>query len=105
MSTLAIISTLLAAGVAVGGAATGRTGAVQGGKALMLGSQSMLQRHFLAYVRTQESAADQAAAKYLERTHQSGKGMLGLFRKPLGAIHGLPAVTRTPYVMSPSDAP
>ncbi len=99
MSTLAIISTLLAAGVAVGGAATGRPGAVRGGQALMLGSQSMLQRHFLSYVRTQESAADQAAAKYLERTHQSGKGMLVLFRK-LAARSMASLRHADPYVMT-----
>ena len=81
LSTLAIISTLLAAGAMAGGAAAGSSGAVKGGRAIMLGSQSMLQRQFLSYARTQEAAADQAAVRYLNRTHQSGRGMLKLFQK------------------------
>ena len=80
LSTLSIISMLLAAGAMAGGAIAGSTGAVRGGRAIMMGSNSMLQRSFLAYARTQEAAADQAAARFLERTHQSGKGMLTLFR-------------------------
>ncbi len=81
LSTLAIIQQLLAAGVAVGGALSGSRGGVQAGKAIMLGGRSMLQRRFLAYARTQEAAADQAAAKYLERAGISGRGMLTMFQR------------------------
>ncbi len=99
LSTLAILSTLLAAGAVVGGAATGSDGAMQSGRAVLLGSQSMLQRQFLAYARTQEAAADQAAARYLERTHQSGKGMLTLFRK-LATQYMASLRHADPYVMT-----
>ena len=81
LSTLAIIQQLLAAGAVVGGVASGRPGAIQAGKAIALGGQSMLQRHFLSYARAQESAADQAAATYLERMHVSGRGMLSMFQR------------------------
>ncbi len=81
LSTLAIIQQLLAAGAMAGGVATGQSGAVQAGKAIMLGGQSMLQRQFLAYARVQESAADQAAARYLERAGISGRGMLTMFQR------------------------
>ncbi len=99
LSTLAIISQLLAMGAMAGGALSGQGGAIQGGKAIMLGSQSMMQRAFLAYARTQEAAADQAAAKFLERTHQSGKGMLTLFHK-LAAQSMASLRYADPYVMS-----
>ena len=38
--------------------------------------QGIAQREFLRYSRTQESAADQAALKYLDNTGQSAKGLL-----------------------------
>ncbi len=81
LSTLAIIQNLLAAGMIAGGAASGRKGAVQAGRAVMMGGQSMLLRRFLSYARAQEAAADQAAARYLERAHLSGRGMLAMFQR------------------------
>ena len=99
LSTLSIISMMLAAGAMAGGAITGNAGAVRGGRAIMMGSNSMLQRSFLAYARTQEAAADQAAARFLERTHQSGKGMLTLFQK-LAARSMASLRYADPYVMS-----
>ena len=81
LSTLAIIQNLLAAGMIAGGALSGRTGAVDAGRAVMLGGQSMLQRRFLSYARAQEAAADQAAARYLERARLSGRGMLTMFQR------------------------
>ena len=81
LSTLAIIQNLLAAGMIAGGAVSGQSGAVQAGKAVMMGGQSMLQRRFLSYARVQEAAADQAAARYLERARLSGRGMLSMFQR------------------------
>ena len=40
----------------------------------------MAQRSVLAYARAQEASADQAAASFLGKTGQSGKGMLDLFQ-------------------------
>ncbi len=81
LSTLAIIQQLLAAGAVAGGVAAGQPGAIQAGKAIALGGQSMLQRQFLSYARAQEAAADQAAATFLERAHLSGRGMLSMFQR------------------------
>lgn len=98
-SNLAIISMLLGAAVAVGGAASGARGADQVGQATIAGGQSLAQRYLLSYVRAQESAADQAAIKYLTKTGQSGKGMLDLFHKL--ANQSLGSIRRAnPYTQS-----
>ncbi len=81
LSTLAIINQLLAMGAMAGGVAAGQPGAVQAGRAVMLGGQSMLQRGFLAYARVQEAAADQAAARYLDKSRISGRGMIAMFQR------------------------
>ncbi len=65
-------------GMLVGVAAIA-AGAPDIGMALLMGSQSIAQREVLAYSRTQESAADQAGAKFLNATGQSPRGMLGVF--------------------------
>ena len=80
-SNLAIISMLLGAAVAVGGAAAGARGASEVGQATISGGQTLARRTVLSYVRAQESAADQAAIKFLTRSGQSGEGMLELFQK------------------------
>ncbi len=99
LSTLAIISQLLAIGAQAGGALAGSGDIARSGKAIMLGSQSMLQRQFLAYARTQESAADQAAARYLQRAKISGKGMLNMFQR-LASQYMATLSHADPYVMT-----
>ncbi|HAC57767.1 M48 family metalloprotease [Parvibaculum sp.] len=49
------------------------------GMALIMGSQHIAQRSLLAFTREQEASADQAGATFLQRSGQSGKGMLDLF--------------------------
>lgn len=51
------------------------------GMAIIMGSQQIAQREFMRFSRTQESAADQAGLRYLLATHQSGRGMLKVFRR------------------------
>jgi len=98
-SNLAIISMLLGAAVAVGGAATNTKGTGQLGQATISGGQSLAQRNILSYVRAQESSADQAALRYLTQTGQSGKGMLELFQNL--ANQSLGSLRRTdPYTLS-----
>ena len=80
-SNMAIISMLLGVATVVGGAVAGQQKAGQLGQGIMLGGQGAALRSILSYVRAQESAADQAAVKFLNATHQSGKGMLELFYK------------------------
>ena len=45
-------------------------GAGDAGSAILMGGQQIAQRTFLAFTRTQEASADQAAVRYLSATHQ-----------------------------------
>jgi predicted Zn-dependent protease len=74
-----IIGMLAGVAAMVGGAATGNDTAARAGQGVMIGSQVAAQRGFLSYQRSMESAADQAALKYLQATGQSPRGMLSLF--------------------------
>lgn len=68
---------LLGLAAAAAGAATGAGGdTVQAGQALALGGQTALMNTIMAYRRAEEYAADQAAVTYLNRTEQSGRGMI-----------------------------
>ncbi|NDV88638.1 M48 family metalloprotease [Aurantimonas aggregata] len=77
--TIAIVAGLLGAGIAVAGASTGAGGAAQAGAGLMSGGSAAAQRSLLSYQRGEESAADRTALTYLDRTGQSGKGLLETF--------------------------
>lgn len=78
----AIIGVLLgAAAAAAAGAAGGGTAAGGAGQATILGGQQIAQRNFLAYRRTEETAADRAAVNYLNATGQSAKGMIDVFSR------------------------
>ncbi len=57
--------------------ATGNAGAAVAGAA---GGAQLAERSFLRYSRGQETAADQAAVRLLDATHQSSKGLLNFFR-------------------------
>lgn len=78
---IAVIGMILGAGAAVAGGASGNSSAISGGAAAALSSGNVGQRSMLAYQRGEEAAADRAALKYLEATHQSGKGMLKTFER------------------------
>ena len=56
-------------------------GAPDVGMAAIAGGQHVAMMEFLAYTRVQESAADQAAVTYLERTGQSSRGLYAFFEK------------------------
>jgi predicted Zn-dependent protease len=43
---------------------------------MIMGPQELVRRHLLAYQRTEEQAADRAAVRFLDTTHQSSKGLL-----------------------------
>jgi predicted Zn-dependent protease len=79
MSTQNILTMLLAAAAVAGGAASGNSAIASAGQGILAGGGEMVRRNFLSYVRVQESAADQAGARYLTKTGQSVKGMLDLF--------------------------
>ncbi|GBD42045.1 Beta-barrel assembly-enhancing protease [bacterium HR39] len=61
---------------AVLGAAAALAGAPEVGTAIVLGGQDVAQRNLLAYTRTQESVADQAAVSTLERAGTTPEGLL-----------------------------
>ena len=63
------------------GVAAMAAGAGDAGSAILMGGQQIAQRTFLSFSRTQESAADQAGIRYLAATKQSGRGMLGVFKR------------------------
>ena len=63
------------------GVAAMAVGAGDAGSAILMGGQQIAQRTFLSFSRTQESAADQAGIRYLAATKQSGRGMLGVFKR------------------------
>ncbi len=66
--------------MAVGVAAIA-AGAPEAGQAILMGGQQIAERTFLAFSRTQEASADQAGVRYLTATHQSGQGMLQVFKR------------------------
>ncbi len=77
LSTLQILETILAGGAMAGGAlggAAGGGGGHSGGTGRPMAPGSLMS--FLKYTQTQESAADQAAITYLQRTGQSPKGTI-----------------------------
>lgn len=82
LSTLQILETLLAggamAGGALGGAGSGGAAGHGGGTGRPMAPGSLMS--FLKYTQTQESAADQAAMSYLQRTGQSPKGTIEFLR-------------------------
>jgi predicted Zn-dependent protease len=63
------------------GVAAMAMGAPDAGSAILMGGQQIAQRAFLAFSRTQEASADQAGVRYLTQTHQSGQGMLQVFKR------------------------
>ena len=67
-----IIGTLL--GIAAMAAGGGEAGA-----GILMGGQSIAERSLLAYSREQEAKADQAAVTFLDKTHQSARGLLETF--------------------------
>jgi predicted Zn-dependent protease len=80
--TKSLLISLLGIGLMVGGAVSGGDTAREvagAGNGLMLGGNDILMRSLLSERRAQESSADQAGLRYLEATHQSGKGMLQTF--------------------------
>jgi predicted Zn-dependent protease len=98
-STQAIIGMLLGAAAMAGGVASGSSEASKAGAGVFMGTQGLVTRNLLAYVRAQESSADQAAVKFLDATGQSGQGMLSLFQKlanqSLGSLRNV-----NPYAMT-----
>lgn len=91
-TAIAILSMVL-------GAAAMAAGAGDAGAAIAMGGQEAAQRSVLSYSRTQESAADQAGLSFLEKTHQSGRGLVS-FLSYLGDQEALLTKNKDPYIRS-----
>ena len=79
------------------GAAAAVAGSPGAAMAMMMGGQQIAIRNLLQYSRTQESSADQAGASFLDRTGQSGRGLVS-FLEVLGGQEALQAARQDPYV-------
>lgn len=91
-------SALSIAGLILGAAAIAMGGG-DAGMAILLGSQEAAMRSVLAYSRTQEASADQAAIKFLDDSGQSGQGLVEFFEKLAGQEY-MYTTNRDPYVRS-----
>jgi predicted Zn-dependent protease len=99
--TMAIIAMLLSVGAIAGAAAGGGRGSEVGnvGAAAVTAPQMAIMRTLLAYQRSEESAADRAAIRYLDATGQSARGMLRTFQR-LADQQLLLSRTADPYMQS-----
>jgi predicted Zn-dependent protease len=100
MESAALIMNLIGIGAMVGGAVAGGGNDVgEAGAAVLYGGTSLIQRSILSYQRAEESAADQAAVSYLNKTRQSTRGMLETFKhfadQSLGSVNYV-----DPYIQS-----
>ncbi len=101
MESAALIINLLGIGAMVGGAVSGGSSNDMGeaGAAILYGGSNIIQRSLLSYRRAEESAADQAAVDYLNRTQQSARGMIETFRffadQTLASVNNI-----DPYIQS-----
>ena len=95
LSTMQILESILAGGAMAGGAVSGGIGrgGPSGGGNKAPGSLMS----FLKYSQTQESAADQAAMSYLQKTGQSPKGTIE-FLRTLQKEERLAITQRDPYL-------
>lgn len=90
-SAASILATIL------GGAAILASGRADVGAAVLQGGHGAVVRSFLHYSRSHESSADQAALTYLDKTHQSSKGLYE-FMKKLEDQELLTVTSQDPYM-------
>ena len=79
------------------GAAAAAAGRPDLGAAVMMGGQNVALRNFLQYSRTQEGAADAAAMRFLDATHQSARPLLHFF-ETLNSQELLISANQDPYL-------
>jgi len=83
----------------LGGAAAAAAGRPEGIGAAILGGSEVGQRSLLSYTRGMEQSADQAGLNFLDKSHQSARGLLQ-FMKKLQAEEGSYGVGSDPYLRS-----
>ncbi|MEM9329723.1 MAG: M48 family metalloprotease [Pseudomonadota bacterium] len=89
---LSVLGLLAGAGAVAGGSP-------EAGAAIALGSGSAIQRNILSYQREEEMAADRTGITLLNKTKQSGKGMLTTFKR-LGQNPLFSSGRLDPYALS-----
>jgi predicted Zn-dependent protease len=94
----AIMLQLLGLAAMVGGAFAGSPGLGEAGMGAAFGGQDAAIRTVLAYQQDEESSADQAAVKFLNATHQSGRGMIETFESMKAKLIGIQGIN--PYLQS-----
>jgi predicted Zn-dependent protease len=72
----ALLASLIGLGAVAAGAAAGVSGIGQAGAGVITGVGAVTQGSLLSYRRSQEAEADRSAIRYLEKSGQSGAGML-----------------------------
>lgn len=97
--TMAIIAGLLGAGAIVAGGASDNRGLAGAGIGLATGGGEAARRSLLSYQRGEEIAADRSAITYLDKTGQSGRGMLTTFKRFQSAL-SLSGARVDPYRVS-----
>jgi predicted Zn-dependent protease len=80
-TTASIIAMILGAGAMVAASRSGSSSSGNAGMAALSAPQSVIQSTLLAYVRTQEDAADRAGVRFLNATGQSSRGMSETFKR------------------------
>src|SRR5262245_8856253 len=80
-STQSIVALLLGVGAMVAASRSGSAGSGDAAIAALQAPQAVIQNTLLAYVRTQEDAADRAGVKFLTATQQSARGMHDSFKR------------------------
>ncbi len=94
-----LLATIAGIGIGAASAATGNNVAAGAASGVLTGGASIAERSLLHYQRGQEAAADRAAVDYLNKTHQSGAGMLAVLER-LANDSLLDARQANPYLQS-----
>jgi predicted Zn-dependent protease len=80
-TTASIIAMILGGAAMVAASRSGSSSSGNAGMAALSAPQSVIQSTLLAYVRTQEDAADRAGVRFLNATGQSSRGMSETFKR------------------------
>jgi predicted Zn-dependent protease len=80
-TTASIIGLLLGAGAMVAASRSGSASTGNAGMAALSAPSAIIQNSLLAYVRSQEDAADRAGVRFLNATGQSSRGMSETFKR------------------------
>lgn len=98
-SAALLLATIAGVGIGAAGVATGNSAAGSAGAGVISGGATIAERSLLHYQRDQEAAADRAAVDYLNKTHQSGAGMLAVLQR-LASDNLFDARRANPYLQS-----